>query len=62
MSPCPPTAIPNRCRFGIFTADLHRLAQWLKACRIQTVAMQSSGVYWIGLHQILEEYDWRCRW
>jgi len=43
-------------RFGSFTADLHRLAQWLKACRIQTVAMQATGVYWIGLHQILQEY------
>lgn len=43
-------------RFGSFTADLHRLAQWLKACRIQTVAMQATGVYWIGLHQILQDY------
>jgi transposase len=55
-------AVPAHCdpqsvrRFGSFTADLHRLAQWLKACRIQTVAMQATGVYWIGLHQILEEY------
>jgi transposase len=43
-------------KFGSFTADLHRLARWLKACRIETVAMQATGVYWVGLHQILEDY------
>jgi hypothetical protein len=31
--------------FGSFTADLHRMARWLKACGIQTVAMQATGVY-----------------
>jgi transposase len=58
----PYVVVPAHCdpqpvrRCGSFTADLHRLAQWLKACRIQTVAMQATGVYGIGLHQILEEY------
>jgi transposase len=33
--------------FGCFTADLQRLAQWLQECGIQTVVMQSTGVYWI---------------
>jgi len=42
--------------FGSFTADLHRMARWLKACGIQTVAMQATGVYWIALYQILEDY------
>ena len=42
--------------FGSFTADLHRMAQWLKACGIQTVAMQATGVYWIALYQILEDH------
>jgi len=42
--------------FGSFTADLHRMARWLKACGIQTVAMQATGVYWIALYQILEEH------
>jgi transposase len=40
--------------FPTFTEDLHRLADWLKQCRIDTVAMESTGVYWIPLFQILE--------
>jgi transposase len=42
--------------FGSFTADLHRMAQWLKVCGIQTVVMQATGVYWIALYQILDDY------
>jgi transposase len=42
-------------RFECFTADLHRLADWLKNCGIKTVALQSTGVYWIPLYDILEE-------
>jgi transposase len=42
-------------RFQCFTADLHRLADWLGACGVETVAMQSTGVYWIPLYEILEE-------
>jgi transposase len=45
--------------FGSFTADLHRLAQWLKACRIETVVMQATGVYWIGLYEVLDSYGFR---
>jgi transposase len=41
--------------FLTFTADLRRLAEWLKACRIETVAMEATGVYWIPLYEILEE-------
>jgi len=41
-------------RFACFTADLHELANWLKHCGIQTVAMESTGVYWIPVFQILE--------
>jgi transposase len=43
-----------RC-FQTFTADLHRLADWLQKCGIRTVAMESTGVYWIPLFQILEK-------
>jgi len=43
-------------KFGSFTGDLHRLAGWLKACRVDTVVMQATGVYWIGLYQVLEDY------
>jgi transposase len=42
-----------RC-FGAFTEDLHALADWLKLCRVKTVAMESTGVYWIPVFQILE--------
>ncbi len=42
-----------RC-FSTFTEDLHAAADWLKACHIETVAMESTGVYWIPLFQILE--------
>lgn len=42
-------------RFECFTADLHRLADWLQNCGVKTVAMQSTGVYWIPLYDILEE-------
>jgi transposase len=40
--------------FPSFTQDLHALADWLQLCRIDTVAMESTGVYWIPLFQILE--------
>src|SRR2546428_8628197 len=41
-------------RFDFFTADLHRLADWLEQCGVTTVAMQSTGVYWIPVYEILE--------
>jgi transposase len=40
--------------FGTFTPDLYALATWLTACRIETVAMESTGVYWIPVYEILE--------
>ena len=40
--------------FGTFTPDLYALADWLAACRIATVAMESTGVYWIPVYEILE--------
>ena len=42
-------------RFGCTTAELKAMAQWLKQCGIQTIAMQSTGVYWIAVFDILEE-------
>jgi len=42
-------------RFECFTADLHRLADWLQSCGVKTVALQSTGVYWIPLYDVLEE-------
>jgi transposase len=50
-----PDADPEPVRsFATFTEDLHRLADWLKACHVESVAMESTGVYWIPLFQILE--------
>jgi len=43
-----------RC-FPTFTQDLYALADWLAECGVKTVAMESTGVYWIPLFQILEE-------
>lgn len=40
--------------FGTFTRDLQELADWLHFCRIRSIAMESTGVYWIPLFQILE--------
>src|SRR5450631_1095194 len=41
--------------FGCFTGELQRLAEFLKKCRIRTVVMQSTGVYWIPVYDVLEE-------
>ena len=43
-------------RFECFTADLYRMADWLRSCGVKTVAMQSTGVYWIPLYDVLEEF------
>jgi transposase len=40
--------------FPSFTADLERLADWLEACGVDTVAMESTGVYWIPLYELLD--------
>jgi transposase len=41
-------------RFACFTADLHQLADWLQQCGVTTVALQSTGVYWLPLYDILD--------
>jgi transposase len=41
--------------FGTFTTDLHRLADWFEQCGVETVAMESTGVYWIPLYEILDQ-------
>lgn len=54
-------AVPEGCseqsvrEFKTFTSDLYALADWLKQCGIQTIAMESTGVYWIPVYEILEE-------
>ena len=53
-------AVPPGCdpqpvrRFGTFTVDLDALADWLIDCGVTTVAMESTGVYWIPLFELLE--------
>jgi transposase len=42
-------------RFGCTTGELRMMANWLKQCGIRTVAMQSTGVYWIAVYDILEQ-------
>ena len=41
--------------FQTFTDDLHRLADWFTACGIKTIVMESTGVYWIPVYEILEQ-------
>lgn len=48
-------AAENVRGFQTFTQDLYALADWLEQCGIKTVAMESTGVYWIPLFQILED-------
>lgn len=53
-------AVPNEAavesvrQFGVYTRDLHALGDWLKACGVKIVAMESTGVYWIPLYELLE--------
>src|SRR6476646_11982616 len=39
--------------FSTFTEDLERMAQWLVSCGVSTVALESTGVYWIPLYDVL---------
>ena len=48
-------AEPPVREFEAFTADLYRLADWLAQCGVETVVMESTGVYWIPLFGVLEE-------
>jgi transposase len=40
--------------FGVFTRDLYAIADWLAACGVRSVAMESTGVYWVPLFEVLE--------
>src|SRR5262249_61280656 len=50
----PPPLPPHVRKFGACTADLEALADWLGACGVTTVAMESTGIYWIALYELLE--------
>lgn len=42
--------------FGAMTDDLNALAEWLRACGVDTVALESTGVYWIPVYEVLEQH------
>ncbi len=42
--------------FGCYTSDLNEMATWLLECGVTTVAMESTGVYWIPVYQVLEQH------
>jgi len=53
----PPDRDPNPVRvFATFTSDLNEMTQWLKSCGITTVAMESTGVYWIPVYDVIEQH------
>jgi len=53
--PSVPAVLPPTVRcFGSFTADLYAIAAWVRQCQVTTVAMESTGVYWIPLYDLLE--------
>jgi len=60
-------AVPEGCdevcvrEFGSFTSDLYALADWLEKCGIETIAMESTGVYWIPLYELLESRGFEVR-
>ena len=43
-------------RFGCFTADLREMARWLVEKGVRSVAMQSTGVYWMPVYEVLEQH------
>jgi transposase len=48
-------------KFGACTADLEALANWLRSCRVTTVALESTGVSWIPLFELLEARGFQVR-
>jgi len=53
----PPERDPDPVRkCATFTGDLHQMAEWMIRCGITTAAMESTGVYWIPVYDILEEH------
>src|SRR5262245_52838894 len=43
-------------KYETFTPDLHQMAEWLVRCGVKTVAMESTGVYWIPVDDVLEQH------
>ena len=56
----PPDRDENPVReFGCWTEALREMATWLESCRVDTVAVQATGVYWIALYDVLEQHGIR---
>ena len=52
----PPDRLETNVRcFGTFTQDLRAIVEWLRECKVTSVAMESTGVYWIPLYELLEQ-------
>jgi len=47
--------------FGCYTPDVHEMARWLKECGIASVAMESTGVYWVPIFQVLESHGFEVK-
>ena len=59
---CALIVIQSRCEASkLLLADLYELADWLKGCGVETVALESTGIYWITLYEILEERGFQVR-
>lgn len=53
---CVPSDRDEKCNrtFGVYTKDLHEISGWLRRCGIDTVVMESTGVYWLPLFRVLK--------
>lgn len=58
----PPTADAHPVReFSVFTKDLYAIADWLASCGVRSVAMESTGVYWVPLFEVLDERGFQVK-
>lgn len=58
----PPTADVHPVReFSVFTKDLYAIADWLANCGVKSVAMESTGVYWVPLYEVLDERGFQVK-
>lgn len=57
-----PTADAHPVReFTVFTKDLYAIANWLASCGVKTVAMESTGVYWVPLYEVLDQRGFQVK-
>src|ERR1039458_2040903 len=53
-APGPEAGLTQVMVFGTTTPELMKMAEWLKQCKVESVAMESTGVYWIPPYEVLE--------